>query len=59
MKIFQLSESKRESSHKAYGRVAITSEDGYGELVDFGEKVDDKEYKLDPQLGLCTSCPIG
>ena len=63
-KFLKLSESKRDRSHKAYGTVAIISEDKYGRLVNFGEKVSDDKSELDPmviyprQLGVSTSCPI-
>ena len=46
----RLSESRRESSHKTYGRITIISEDNYGGLVDFGEKVADDKSELDPMI---------
>ena len=50
MKNLKLGESKRDCSHKAYGRVAIISEDYYGGLVNFGEKVAEDESELDPMV---------
>ena len=60
MKFLKLGVFKREFSREAYGRVAIISEDDYGGLVDFGEKVGGNESELDHmvvylcQLGVCT-----
>ena len=54
-----------ECSHEAFGKLDIISEDEYGELANFGEKLGDKESELDPmvvymrQLGVFTSFPIG
>ena len=44
MKMLKLSESKRECSHEAYGGIVIISENEYGGLVDFDEKVAFDEY---------------